>query len=213
MAHHLGGRAPNHLPRWLLARLLAYRIQVAAFGGLDKQVLRAICRSGKAGDPAFEARPPQSREGVDLKTGTVLVREWQGKLEQVTVLEEGFGWKGEVYGSLSRVARAITGTTWNGHRFFGLRQPKAPACNCVSKSDLAGKRPIDVLKDVADGVASWVNVCATRAWTNGYRARSSLVFARASGGRAASPCRRASTRSASNSAMTGSASRRLPLTT
>ncbi len=51
----------------------------------------------------------------------MLVREWKGKLERVTVLEKGFGWNGKSYASLSQIAKAITGTAWNGHRFFGLR--------------------------------------------------------------------------------------------
>jgi hypothetical protein len=52
------------------------------------------------------------------------MREWNGRLEQVTVLEEGFAWQGRSYPSLSAVAKAITGTSWNGHRFFGLAQKK-----------------------------------------------------------------------------------------
>ena len=69
----------------------------------------------------FVARTPATREGVHLKAGTLLAREWEGRLERVMVLEKGFAWKGETYGSLSRIAKAITGTSWNGHRFFGLR--------------------------------------------------------------------------------------------
>jgi hypothetical protein len=52
------------------------------------------------------------------------VREWNGKLERVMVLEEGFAWNGRTFSSLSQIAKAITGTNWNGHRFFGLRQGK-----------------------------------------------------------------------------------------
>ena len=51
----------------------------------------------------------------------MLVREWKGKLERVTILEKGFAWNGRTYGSLSQIAKAIAGTSWNGHRFFGLR--------------------------------------------------------------------------------------------
>jgi hypothetical protein len=54
----------------------------------------------------------------------MLVREWKGKLERVTILKEGFTWNGQTFGSLSQIARAMTGTNWNGHRFFGLRQGK-----------------------------------------------------------------------------------------
>jgi hypothetical protein len=126
---HLGGEAPTHLPRWLLMRVLAYRLQSDAFGGLDKSV-RRICRFGKedgVGAP-FDRRAPQTREGLGLKAGALLVREWKGRLERVMILEEGFAWNGRTFGSLSQIAKAMTGTNWNGHRFFGLRQGKtAPA--------------------------------------------------------------------------------------
>jgi len=51
----------------------------------------------------------------------MLAREWRGRFERVTVLKDGFAWNGVTYGSLSMIAKAITGTSWNGHRFFGLR--------------------------------------------------------------------------------------------
>ena len=124
--NHLGGTPPAHLPRWLLLRVLACRIQAAALGGLDKETLRAL-RQPKGqtvhsldGRP-FEPRIPRTREGTTLTTGALLTREWKGKLERVMVLEKGFAWNGKFYGSLSRVANAMTGTSWNGHRFFGLR--------------------------------------------------------------------------------------------
>ena len=62
-----------------------------------------------------------------MKVGALLVREWNGKLERVMILKDGFAWNGQTFGSLSQIAKAMTGTTWNGHRFFGLRQAKAPA--------------------------------------------------------------------------------------
>ena len=65
-------------------------------------------------------------EGVGLKAGALLVREWNGRLERVMILEEGFAWNGQTFGSLSQIAKAMTGTNWNGHRFFGLRQGKLP---------------------------------------------------------------------------------------
>jgi hypothetical protein len=127
---HLGGEPPTHLPRWLLMRVLAYRPQADAFGGLDKSIQR-ILRSGKedgVGAP-FDRRVPQTREGLGLKAGALLVREWKGRLERVIVLEEGFAWNGQTFGSLSQIAKKMTGTTWNGHRFFGLRQGKTPAAD------------------------------------------------------------------------------------
>ena len=83
---HLGGEAPTHLPRWLLMRVLAYRLQSDAFGGLDKSIRRML-RFGKedgVGAP-FDRRAPQTREGVGLKAGALLVREWKGRLERVMI--------------------------------------------------------------------------------------------------------------------------------
>jgi Protein of unknown function (DUF2924) len=124
--NHLGGTPPAHLPRWLLLRALAYQLQVDALGGPDKATLRVIRQPkgrnlGSAGSGPFEARIASTREGADLKAGALLVREWKGKLQRVTVLEQGFAWNGKSYSSLSQIAKTMTGTAWNGHRFFGLR--------------------------------------------------------------------------------------------
>ncbi len=132
--NHPGGIAPAHLPGWLLMRVLAYRIQAAAFGDLDRAFLR---RLREHRDEAFElgdARPfatrgPTTREGVGLKSGALLVREWNGGLERVMILDDGYAWNGCVFRSLSQVAKAITGTNWNGHRFFGLKAVRTGASN------------------------------------------------------------------------------------
>jgi hypothetical protein len=124
--NHLGGIAPAHLPGWLMARVLAYRIQAAAFGDLDRAILRRLrevkseaLESGQA--PPFATREPTTRESVGLKSGALIVREWNGRIERVMVLDEGYAWNGGVYRSLSQLAKVITGTNWNGHRFFGLK--------------------------------------------------------------------------------------------
>jgi hypothetical protein len=134
--NHLGGAPPAHLPRWLLARLLAQRIQIAALGDLSKAARRIIRHaSGEGGDVhvgdaaqgvgrtlPFVAREPSTREGVNLRAGALLVREWNGALQRVMVMEDGFAWNGETYRSLSQIAKAMTGRSWNGHRFFGLKR-------------------------------------------------------------------------------------------
>jgi hypothetical protein len=126
---HLGGEAPAYLSRWLLMKVLAYRLQSDTFGDLDNSI-RRILRSEKedgVGAP-FDRRLPQTRAGLGLRAGALLVREWNGRLERVMILDEGFAWNGQTFGSLSQIAKAMTGTNWNGHRFFGLRQGKtAPA--------------------------------------------------------------------------------------
>jgi hypothetical protein len=128
--NHFGRVPPAHLPRWLLLRILAYQLQAAALGGLDKETLRALRQpKGKTLESLdtrpFEARIAVTREGTKLTKGALLAREWNGRLERVMVLDKGFAWNGETYGSLSQVAKAMTGTSWNGHRFFGLRAAKS----------------------------------------------------------------------------------------
>jgi hypothetical protein len=88
-------KRPAHLSRWLLTKVLAYRLQSDAFGDLDKSI-RRILRSEKedgVGAP-FDRRLPQTRAGLGLRAGALLVREWNGRLERVMILEEGFAWKG-----------------------------------------------------------------------------------------------------------------------
>jgi Protein of unknown function (DUF2924) len=126
--NHLDGEAPTHLPRWLLLKVLGYRLQIAAFGDLERSVRRLLRdeADGEEGPPTapFDRRGAHTRDGIALRSGALLVREWRGKLERVMVLEEGFAWNGKSFGSLSQIAKAMTGTSWNGHRFFGLRQTK-----------------------------------------------------------------------------------------
>jgi len=143
--NHLGGSPPAHLPRWLLLRILAYRIQAAALGSLDKETLRVLRqpkgeRLESSDARPFETRIPTTRDGANLRAGALLVREWKGKLERVIVLERGFAWNGETYESLSQIAKTMTGTSWNGHRFFGLRTAKS------NQSGMPGRR-----REVCDG--------------------------------------------------------------
>ena len=66
-----------------------------------------------------------NRSRTELRLGTLLTREWDGQLQQVMVLAEGFSWNGTTYRSLSKVAFAMTGTRWSGPRFFGLDKPSS----------------------------------------------------------------------------------------
>jgi Protein of unknown function (DUF2924) len=113
-------RARPHLPRHLLFRILAYRLQVDHLGDLDPDTRRLLDRSG---DPIEIGRLAADRNHrrTELRPGTLLTREWDGHLQQVMVLADGFTWNGKTYRSLSKVAFAITGSRWNGPRFFGLR--------------------------------------------------------------------------------------------
>ena len=115
-----GRKAPPHLPKPLLLRLLAYRVQAEALGDLDPATIRFLERLAAGGRKASAPVPiPHTRS---LKPGTLLRREWNGTLHAVTVTPDGFEWGGATFGSLSQVARAITGTRWSGPRFFGLRE-------------------------------------------------------------------------------------------
>lgn len=110
---HGYGEPPKMRSKELLARLLAWKIQADAFGGLDAATIRLI-RSDCMPVPKPMVQP-----------GTRLAREWQGRRYEVEMLDDGFRLNDATYGSLSEVARAITGTRWNGLRFFGLREASA----------------------------------------------------------------------------------------
>src|ERR1700716_2194211 len=115
--------APDHLPRHLLFAIIAYRIQADRFGDLDHETRQLLDRSGaKESGTAMSTRLVSfDQKRTELSPGTVLVREWDRHSQRVMVMSEGFAWNGQTYDSLSKVASAITGTKWNGPRFFGLR--------------------------------------------------------------------------------------------
>ena len=114
---------PAHLPRHLLFAIIAYRIQADRFGDLDHVTKQLLDRTdAKEAGPATSARLISfDQKRTELTPGTVLVREWDRQSQRVMVMPDGFAWNGKSYDSLSKVAFAITGTKWNGPRFFGLR--------------------------------------------------------------------------------------------
>ena len=116
----IGRRPPPHLPRHLMFRVLAYRLQVDRLGDLDPGSQRLLDSPGPAEDAGKRAMD-MNRLTADLSPGTMLAREWNGRMQRVAVLADGYAWNGKTYPSLSKVAFAITGTRWNGPRFFGLR--------------------------------------------------------------------------------------------
>jgi hypothetical protein len=104
----------------LLRRSIAYRIQEIAYGGLDPATTRLLKQL-----MAQYAKPPgKIVMPRRIKAGAILVRDWKDESHRVTVLEDGFAYQGKTFDSLSEVARLITGTRWNGPRFFGLRTDK-----------------------------------------------------------------------------------------
>ncbi len=108
---------PAHTSRLLLLRAVAYRIQEQALGGLDPTTRRRLARAAE--DLAAGRTPAAPKRKI--KPGTRLLREWQGVVHEVIVLESDVQYRGESWPSLSAVAREITGTRWSGPRFFGLR--------------------------------------------------------------------------------------------
>ena len=156
MAQPLGRDPSRPFAALAVMKILAYRIQATAFGGLDKETLRGLRqpkghRLASSDLHPFEARIATTRDGTKLKAGALLAREWNGRLEPVMILDQGFAWNGETYGSLSQVAKAMTGTSWNGHRFFGLRTARSERSGMVPRrsgdcdaalSDAAASRPI-----------------------------------------------------------------------
>jgi hypothetical protein len=125
---------PDHLSRSLLLRILVYRIQARIHGDVDRETARTLDRIARdsarrraAGQGRKAPQVPPAPLDRGLKPGTLLVREHEGQVHTVTVMANGFAWDGTTYKSLSEIARAITGTRWNGPRFFGLRDRATPS--------------------------------------------------------------------------------------
>lgn len=104
------GPAPKLRSPDLLRLMLAWRLQAERLGGLDHDTRRKL-----------GGRGPTMPEGRHLGTGAILRRDWQGQRIEVVIEPDGFRWDGTLWPSLSAIARAATGTRWNGPRFFGLR--------------------------------------------------------------------------------------------
>jgi hypothetical protein len=128
-------QVPPNLSRELLLRAVAYRMQEVALGGLRpprqrqlRQMAQQFKQTGAANTPA---RP-------ELKPGTRLVREWQGRTYEVLVLDDGLSWQGTSYRSLSALARKITGTAWSGPLFFGLKPNRTAALKASRGPGSAG---------------------------------------------------------------------------
>src|SRR4030088_675585 len=114
-----GRPAPKSLRRKFMARAVAYQMKVAAYGGLSAatkprlpQIAIAVSNGDRTG--VFS--------GVQIKPVTQLIRQWQNTTHTVMVLDQGFALDGRTYKSLSAIAKAITGTSWNGYSFFGIKR-------------------------------------------------------------------------------------------
>jgi Protein of unknown function (DUF2924) len=126
----LGRTPPAALSKDLLGRMVAWRMQEQAFGGLDRESLSFL--EGLACHGSSPRR--------QLKPGTVLVRDYHGQRHTVTVAPDGFNWQGTTYASLSAIARAITGTAWSGPRFFALARPNSTSTRSNNRKSVRGSR-------------------------------------------------------------------------
>jgi hypothetical protein len=117
-----GRGPPDSFSKDLIARALAYQVQEERLGGLDRQTRKFLASLTKLGE-----KPPRR-----LKAGSVIVREHQGVRHEVLVVLGGFCWRGKTYAGLSTIAKAITGTHWNGPRFFGLKDREAPTVGSIA---------------------------------------------------------------------------------
>ncbi|MGE3476432.1 MAG: DUF2924 domain-containing protein [Rhodospirillaceae bacterium] len=123
-ADRYGKPVPAATSRPLLLKLLAWRIQADAFGGLKPETLKIL------NEPLSRKLKGQGSDKVQpsaLRVGTVLKREWRGVIHEVAVVKDGFRHRGKTYKTSSEVACAITGTRWSGPLFFGLRNAKPKA--------------------------------------------------------------------------------------
>lgn len=118
-----GDEAPRAMSKELLRLAVAYKIQEQEFGGLSRRTslrLRALSNGNSVNISAVSSS--------QLKPGTKLLREWNGKVHEVSALEDGrYAYAGRVWKSLSEIARQITGVRWSGPRFFGTRERKRTA--------------------------------------------------------------------------------------
>ena len=114
---------PLHLPRHLLFAVLAFRIQADRLSDLDHETRKVLDRTDvhETGSAMSDRLMSLDQKRTSLTPGTVLVREWDRQSHRVMVLADGFAWNGQTFDSLTKIAFAITGTRWNGPRFFGLR--------------------------------------------------------------------------------------------
>lgn len=125
--------APKHISRQFLIKAVAHHLRERAGQGLSAKAKRRLREIAAA---IREGRDDAISLGPRIKPGTRLVRAWQGRSHIVDVLADGFDWQGTRYASLSAVAKAITGTNWNGYAFFGVK--RRPAHN---KNAAGPRRP------------------------------------------------------------------------
>jgi hypothetical protein len=132
------GDPPKAFGPDLLRRSIAQRIQEKAYGGLSRSTQRLLEQMVKAYAAQRGGKIVLPRR---IKPGSVLVRQWKGKSHRVMVLADGFTYDGKSFGNLSEIAVLITGTRWNGPRFFGLRSKAAENGELANAASSNGAKP------------------------------------------------------------------------
>lgn len=162
----MGRPAPSHLSRGLMIRILAYRHQVHELGGLDRSSLTALRQASgetfNAGSTELQSRQTGAST-ITLKPGTLLAREYGGVIHRVMVREAGYLWNGRPFRSLSEVALSITGTKWNGPRFFGLRPGARAEKTSATGQNQTSKSSNAIDATIGDNVGRVVGDRAVRA--------------------------------------------------
>jgi hypothetical protein len=147
-----GRPPPEHLTADLLRRMIANRVQEEAFGTLDRATLKLL-----DGLARRDGSRPAER---NLKVGTVLVRDYQGRRHTVTVGPDGYVWEGNLYSSLSAIARAITGTAWSGPRFFALKlsgdRGNGPPDTAHDRGTARHQRAVPIIRRGEQGLAPMI---------------------------------------------------------
>lgn len=115
-----GVEAPAKISQQLLVRAIAYKLQEQALGGLKPSTRKHLAAALQGSVASVPASPA-------IKPGTKLIREWHGRIHEVVIADAGVQYNGKSYGSLSEVARIITGVKWSGPAFFGLKAKKGQA--------------------------------------------------------------------------------------
>lgn len=123
---------PDRIRRDLLELAIAWKLQEKALGGLKKRDATELRDLAEALADTGDIRRVKTPK---LKPGARLVREWGGVTHEVTVVDGGFLWNGEVRKSLSAIAEEITGAHWSGPRFFGLTSRAKPADAATQPTD------------------------------------------------------------------------------
>ena len=131
----LRAEAPSAFGPDLLRRSVAYRIQEKAYGGMARPARRSFEQVIKAYASKPDGKIVLPRR---IKPGSVLVRNWKQRSYRVTVMADGFAYEGRTFSNLSEIAVLITGTRWNGPRFFGLRTKQKAICEPQARQEQLG---------------------------------------------------------------------------